>query len=254
MYIYIFCCYPCINHVLCTYPSTLLFPCARFSSARSPFPVPLNCRQSSGAYGAETEAVTSCSTLSLTHPPRGEQLFHRHRRRRTDWLAGAGADCCKYRICARFCGITVVKPRVMRGNCEGIMMSQFDWYIVSAERRNVTKHTGTGFAEEQLRCLEYGGAGVKQFNSLDLPDSALWREGSLGTLCRRARGLRRGVAWRMAFFVVSCPRHCGSYSGNGKVVRMSSLTKHRLSSSNRQSCIFRHGLRKEMDKECQALR
>ncbi|KAF4114602.1 hypothetical protein G5714_004825 [Onychostoma macrolepis] len=43
-------------------------------------------RQSSRAYGAETEAVTSCSTLNLTHPPRGEQLFHRHRRRRTDWL------------------------------------------------------------------------------------------------------------------------------------------------------------------------
>ncbi len=70
----------------CTYSSTRSFPCATFSSARSPFPVTLNCRQSSGAYGAETEAVTSCSTLSLTHPPRGEQLFHRHRRRRTDWL------------------------------------------------------------------------------------------------------------------------------------------------------------------------
>ncbi|XP_016390285.1 ras-related protein Rap-1b-like [Sinocyclocheilus rhinocerous] len=53
-------------------------------SARSPFPVKLNCRQSSGAYGAETEAVTSCSTLNLTHPLRGKQLFHR--RRRTDWL------------------------------------------------------------------------------------------------------------------------------------------------------------------------
>lgn len=188
------------------------------------------------------------------HPPSQRRAALSQAQAQTDWLAGAGADCCKYRICARFCGITVVTARVLRGNCEGIMMSQIDWYIVAAERRNVTKQTGTGFAEGQLRCLEYGGAGVKQLNSLDLPDSALWREWSLGTLCRSARGLRRCVAWRMAFFVVSCPRHCGSYSGNGKVVRMSSLTKHRLSASNRQSCIFRHGLRREIDKECQALR
>lgn len=39
-----------------------------------------------------------------------------------------------------------------------------------------------GFAEEQLGCLEYGGAGVKQFNSLDLPDSALRPEQSPGSL------------------------------------------------------------------------
>jgi len=127
---------------------------------------------------------------SKPHPPSQRRAALSQAQAQTDWLAGAGADCCKYRICAIFYGITVATARVLRGNCEGIIMSRFDWYIVTAERRNVPmlqSRPGKGFAEEQLRCLEYGGAGVKQFNSLDLPDS-LGREKSLGSLCRSARG------------------------------------------------------------------
>ncbi len=129
--------FPPSASLYCTYSSTRSFPCATFSSARSPFPVTLNCRQSSGAYGAETEA---CNVMldSKPHPPSQRRAALSQAQAQTDWLAGAGADCCKYRICARFCGITFVTARVLRGNCEGIMMSPFDWYIVAAERRNVT--------------------------------------------------------------------------------------------------------------------